>query len=62
MITDILNRIRELHDAMRTHGDDSPEAEAIRDSLDEPFHRLTPEERQRAQDYSEQLYREAEHG
>lgn len=62
MITDILNRIRELHDAMRALGGVFPVAEAIRDSLDEPFHRLTPEERQRAQDYSEQLYREAEHG
>lgn len=45
-----------LHDLIAAESDDSPEGEAIRDSLDEPLRLLRSVEKERAQWLSEDLY------
>lgn len=51
-----LGLLHELHIAMRTHGGDSPEADAIRDRMDAPWLLLNPPEIADAQMVSEALY------
>jgi hypothetical protein len=46
----------ELHRLIKEGKDDSPEAESVRDALDAPLKALSPNEKERAQWLSEDLY------
>lgn len=46
----------QLHQTFRGDEDESPEADAIRDLMDEPWSRMSPEEREAAGRLSEWLY------
>lgn len=52
--------LRQLHDCFLAGMHDSPEADYIRDQMDDPWYAMTEEEKEEIGQLSERLYAEAE--